>query len=57
MIGRELSSGSKSRSRTSTEGQRREIGRYVDPKSGGFLGFRIGTMTADFQIGGMLAYW
>ena len=55
--GRELSSGSRSRSRTLTEGQRREMGRYPDPKSGVFPGFRIGTMMADFQIGGMLACW
>ena len=46
-----VKSGSRSRSRTLTEGQRREMGQYLDPKSGGFPGFRIGTMMADFQMG------
>ena len=40
-IGRELSSGRRSRSRTLAVGQRREMGRYPDPAPGWSSGARI----------------
>ena len=56
-IGRAIvSSGSMRRSRTLTAGQRRDIGLYPDPELAGFPGFGIGTITARFQIDGMLAW-
>ena len=52
--GRELlSSGSRRRSRTLMEGQRRDMGRYPGPKSDGLPGFGTGIMMARFQMAGM----
>ena len=53
--GRVLSSGRRSRSRTLTEGHRREMGRYPDPELAGLPGFRIGMIVECFQIDGILA--
>ena len=54
--GRELlSSGSRRRSRTLMDGERRDMGRYPDPKSVGLPGFGIGIMVARFQMEGMSA--
>ena len=53
--GREFSSGRKRRSKTLAEGQRREMGRYPDPKLADLPGFRIGITVECFQMDGMLA--
>ena len=52
-IGRELSSGRRSFSKTLTEGHRREMGRYPDPELAGLPGFRTGITVECFQTEGM----
>ena len=44
-------------SRILTTGESKEIGLYDEPSPTGFPGFRIGMITANFQIAGMSAFW
>ena len=53
--GRDLISGSNSRSRTLAAGQRREIGLCPGPELAGFPGLRRGMMIANFQMAGISA--
>jgi hypothetical protein len=48
-------SGSRRRSRTLETGLSKDIGQYEDPTLAGFPGFRMGTITAAFQMAGRTA--